>query len=133
MVYVIVGMAGVLGAWLRYAIGSFVHEGWSLSFPLGTLLINWLGCLLLGWFLTRVNQFLPAPPWLRAGFGSGFIGSFTTFSTFSYETVNLLHKGFWALAVSYVLLSLWGGLLMAWGGRWIATRLYRDTQNAGES
>ncbi|GIM44705.1 putative fluoride ion transporter CrcB 1 [Collibacillus ludicampi] len=116
MIYFIVGIAGVLGALFRYDLGLLIHSWWSLSFPLETLLINYLGCIILGWFTPWAASHKNFPSWIRVGFGTGFIGSFTTFSTFSAETLALIQKGLWGIAILYVLLSLWGGLLMAWCG-----------------
>jgi CrcB protein len=116
MNYVAVGVAGIVGALLRYFIGVAIDSGSSMSFPLATLLINLAGCFALGWFTEKSSAWLGLPAWLKAGIGTGLIGAFTTFSTFSVETVQLAEDHLWAQAASYVLLSLWGGLLMAWLG-----------------
>jgi CrcB protein len=116
MVYLAIGLAGALGAVLRYWLGEAVSGWWTNSFPIATLVINYLGCIALGWFTGRVSKLPSFPPWLRTGIATGLIGSFTTFSTFSVETLNLLQNGQWMLALLYVLLSLWGGLVLAWWG-----------------
>jgi fluoride exporter len=122
MIYFIVGFAGILGALFRYDLGLYIHSWWSKSFPLETLIINYLGCFILGWFTPWAKSRKNIPSWIRVGFGTGFIGSFTTFSTFSVETMELLQKGLWGTAILYVLLSLWGGLLMAWCGYSLSMR-----------
>ncbi|WP_019119246.1 fluoride efflux transporter CrcB [Brevibacillus massiliensis] len=115
MAYLVIGLAGSIGALLRYYAGLWSHEWWASPFPLGTLITNYLGCFVLAWFSTWVVA-RPVPEWLRLGITTGLIGSFTTFSTFSVETVQLLHAGLFLLALIYVLTSLWGGLLLAWLG-----------------
>ncbi|OYD09889.1 fluoride efflux transporter CrcB [Paludifilum halophilum] len=117
MNYLAVGVAGMVGALLRYAIGLLflpdrpVHE---VTFPFGTWIANGIGCFALGWFQTRVFSGLSSV-W-RTAIGTGLIGSFTTFSTFSVETVQLLQSGNPEMAAIYLLLSLWGGLFLAWAG-----------------
>ncbi|MEB3101425.1 fluoride efflux transporter CrcB [Ferviditalea candida] len=116
MLFIAVGVAGMIGAVLRYFLGIAVHGWWMHSFPLGTLLINYIGSFVLGWFTTWVNRAERVPAWFRVGFGTGLIGSFTTFSTFSIETVTLIHQQLWVDTLLYMTLSLFGGLLMAWSG-----------------
>lgn len=111
-----VGLAGSLGAVLRYEAGLWAHHWWQSAFPLGTLLINLSGCLVLGWFTVRVLAWPVLPEWLRLGFGTGLIGAYTTFSTFSVETLTLLREGRPGTAALYVALSLVGGLAFAWLG-----------------
>ncbi|MDN9012651.1 fluoride efflux transporter CrcB [Brevibacillus laterosporus] len=123
MSFFIVGLSGMLGAVSRYLVGAWTAGWWELSFPLGTLVVNFIGCMGLGvlnqYLLTR-NQL---PAWFTLGAGTGFIGSFTTFSTFSVETLALWHQHQYVLAICYVLASLWGGLMMAWFGSLIGARL----------
>ncbi|WP_438449287.1 fluoride efflux transporter CrcB [Gorillibacterium sp. sgz5001074] len=116
MVYLIVGLAGICGALLRYGIGLGVaREG--LSSIWATLPINLLGSFVLAGFLCYAESAgSRLHPWVKAGFGTGFLGAFTTFSTFSMETVRLLTAGQAGYAVLYVLASLWGGLAAAWLG-----------------
>ncbi|WP_018131918.1 fluoride efflux transporter CrcB [Effusibacillus pohliae] len=120
MLYLAVGTGGILGALLRYYLGVSVHAWWALPFPLATLVTNFIGCFVLGWFTTRVARLGWFPAWIRLGFGTGVVGSFTTFSTFSVETFELIRQGLWGTALLYVLLSLWGGLFLAWAGCRIA-------------
>ncbi len=115
MIYLSIGSFGIIGALLRYYLGISIHEWWVYSFPLGTLLINYIGAFTLGWFTYNVAH-LKIPEWFRIGFATGLIGSFTTFSTFSVETVNLLDKGLIIYALGYVALSLFGGLMFPFLG-----------------
>jgi CrcB protein len=114
--FLLVGMAGIIGALLRYLLGSYFNQWWFYDFPLATLLINLVGSFLLGWLTNFLPRFSSIPPYVLTALGTGLIGSFTTFSTFSVETVHLISAAKWGTAISYVLLSLWGGLLFSWFG-----------------
>lgn len=116
MVYLIIGLAGVCGALLRYAAGLLVlHAG--LASVWATLPVNLTGCFLLGAFTSYQENMHPSLHlWIKAGIGTGFLGAFTTFSTFSLESVNLLINGMVLPAALYVLASLTGGLAAAWLG-----------------
>lgn len=132
MVYAAVGAAGVIGALLRYYTGMLAHAWWNLQFPLGTLIINLIGCFVLSWFTFRTSD-TKMPQWFKASFGAGLIGSFTTFSTFSVETVELLHNRHWLTAILYVLASLWGGIFMAWAGQRAAVRQINARRRKGRA
>ncbi|SFX55726.1 CrcB protein [Thermoactinomyces sp. DSM 45891] len=116
MMYWMIGLAGMLGALLRYYIGLFIPSGELYGFPLGTLIVNFIGCFLLSWFTVWSMQRKSIPSWFRMGFATGFIGAFTTFSTFSVEVVKMLDHGLWIMGFFYLFLSLWGGLFLAWIG-----------------
>lgn len=115
-----VGIAGIVGAWCRYLISLAANPVGAAEFPWGTLACNLAGCLFLG-YLGRA-AFLKWSPRLQLAINTGFIGSFTTFSTFSVETVELFRGGEIGMAIAYVLLSLWGGLGLAWDGFALAKR-----------
>lgn len=111
MVYLLVGIAGTLGAILRYVIGLFFFT--NSSFPIATLAINLIGSFLLAWLTTSVFKKTSIPPALITAIGTGFVGSFTTFSTLSVETVTMFQKGELLLGAVYVFVSIVGGLLMS--------------------
>lgn len=124
MVYVVVGIAGMLGALLRYYVGVWLPTASFFGFPLGTLVVNFVGSFLLGWFATWSAR--PSfPLWLKTGIATGLIGSFTTFSTFSVDVLKLVQHHAWKMAFLYVFLSLFGGLLCAWSGFRVAKRAVR--------
>lgn len=104
-VYLLIALGGALGAVGRYAFGGWVHTRLGAAFPWGTLAVNVLGSTLLGLVLGILNQ-VPVSVEARAFLTIGVLGAFTTFSTFSYETVALLRDGEWRLAVPYVGASL---------------------------
>ncbi|MCC9087320.1 MULTISPECIES: fluoride efflux transporter CrcB [Bacillus] len=132
MIYLLVGTGGIIGSLLRYYLGVFTHSWWGYDFPLGTLLINLIGCFVLGWFTSRIVKLKQFHPHVLAGLGTGLVGSFTTFSTFSVETVTLIQHHLAGFAFLYVLLSLFGGLMMSWLGYDIGHRSFKRLQRKGE-
>ncbi|WP_340455326.1 fluoride efflux transporter CrcB [Oceanobacillus sp. HCA-5259] len=118
MNFLLVMIGGFFGAMSRFALGEWIHI--DNGFPLGTFIINLTGCFVLGWFLTYVNQKKKVRAEFALIFGTGFVGSFTTFSTFSVETINLFQQGlvFWGLF--YVLATTILGLLLTYLGHKLA-------------
>lgn len=114
---------GAAGTLARYGLQGFVQYRAGSSFPTGTLIVNLVGCLLLGGITQYGLHHLSLPPDWRVGISVGFLGAFTTFSTFGLETVRLLENGEWIRAVSYVTLSVVGGLLAIVSGMRIADYL----------
>ncbi|MCM3727535.1 fluoride efflux transporter CrcB [Neobacillus cucumis] len=106
-----VGVGGFFGALLRYLIGKEIPA--PSGFPLGTLVINLLGGLFLSWFFTITVKRTNISPNLKLTIGTGFTGAFTTFSTFSVETLNLIKNDQIILACLYVVLSILGGIILA--------------------
>lgn len=89
----IISLGAVLGANARYWLGGWAAEKFGAAFPYGTLLINLTGSFVLGLFVTLItDRFLVDPNW-RLFIAIGFLGSYTTFSTYTYESVNLLLNG----------------------------------------
>ncbi|RDI45616.1 fluoride efflux transporter CrcB [Falsibacillus pallidus] len=128
MVYFVVGAAGILGALCRYYLGIFIGDYWTHTFPLATLITNLVGCFILGGFTAHLFKLKILHPFLLKGIGTGFVGSFTTFSTFSVETVEMIKGSHIGLALLYVILSMWGGLLFAWAGYKIGDKAYLKNQ-----
>lgn len=122
LIYLLIGTGGMVGALLRYFLGVNVDTGWSAAFPLSTLAANYIGCFTLGWFAAWSTSVQAVPVWARKSISTGVIGSFTTFSTFSLETVELFRQGMMWTGSLYVLLSFFGGLLMVEIGNWAAGR-----------
>lgn len=103
----------------RYILGRAVPVPLN-GFPTGTLVINLIGCFFLGWFFTITATNRKIRPEIRLGIGTGLTGAFTTFSTFSIETNNLLAHNHYGLAVTYVLLSVSFGIMLTGVGVKIA-------------
>ncbi|MCO5787587.1 fluoride efflux transporter CrcB [Pseudomonas sp. G11-1] len=111
-----IALGGALGAMARFGLGQGVATLWPGAFPLGTLLINLLGCLAIG---VLYGAWLNRPelsPLLQQGLMIGFLGAFTTFSTFSLDAWRLLETGQSLLALGYVLLSVCLCLIATWAG-----------------
>jgi CrcB protein len=111
-----ISIGGFLGANARFAVGMWAAERWGSAFPWGTLLINVTGSFVLGFYLTLVTERFTGRSATRLFVATGFLGAFTTFSTFSYETVRLLESGTATVALEYVALSLMFGLIAAVAG-----------------
>lgn len=108
MVYLLVGCGGVIGALLRYGVAAATVHWWSGGFPIATLFVNCLGCFLLPFLTGKLTSRITVS--MQKAITTGIIGSFTTFSTFSVETITLLEQGKIEPAIWYMLLSVGGGL-----------------------
>jgi|UniRef100_A0A7C4KJ20 CrcB protein len=117
--FLLISLGAVLGANLRYWVGGWAAERLGAQFPFGTLMINLTGSLILGFFLTLATQrFLIDPRW-RVFFTIGFLGSYTTFSTYTYESVALMTTGHWVTGLLNLLGSALLGGLAAGVGVWL--------------
>jgi CrcB protein len=112
-----IGVGGCLGAIARYLLGGIVTQRMSASaFPWGTFVVNVSGCLLLGFFGALAWARLGWPPVVRLGLLTGFLGAYTTFSTWNMETFQLLQAGnFWRAGLN-LLGSATAGLVATWLG-----------------
>ncbi|HEX8235808.1 MAG TPA: CrcB family protein [Abditibacteriaceae bacterium] len=128
-------LAGALGTAARYGLTSTIHSWLSgrgsggfvtgaqgTIFPLGTLVVNVIGSLLLA-FITTLALHEAVKPELRLTLGTGFLGAFTTFSTFELESENLLSSGAWWLSTVYIAGNLLLGFSAIFLGRAIALRV----------
>ncbi len=118
-----VAAAGALGALARYGLSGLVHRWAGPSFPWGTLVVNLLGCFLLGLLATLSVERWTLSATSRAAVLIGFLGAFTTFSTFSWETLQLLREGAVARALLNAAGSVLLGLVAAWAGYVLGSRL----------
>jgi CrcB protein len=110
MIYLLIALGGALGSLLRYSFGGAVQRLSASGFPTGTLFVNVSGCFIIG-ILVRQFMNMQLSPELRALLIVGFCGGFTTFSTFSAETIGLIEGGEYSRATGYVILSV--GLCLA--------------------
>jgi CrcB protein len=111
MTYLAISIGAVLGANLRFLLGRAIAERAGTAFPIGTLVINVTGSFLIGLLLVLVTERVVAPPWVRPMIAIGFLGSYTTFSSFSYETLALVQNGAWGPAVLNIALSVSASLV----------------------
>jgi CrcB protein len=102
----LIGAGGFLGAVARYAIGLWIGQRWGRAFPFGTFFINISGSFLIGFLMSLFTERLVLNPQWRMFFIIGFIGSYTTFSTFEYETGALIGDSEWLFAMFNVVLSV---------------------------
>lgn len=114
---------GALGTLARYGLQGLVQSRTGSSFPAGTLVVNIFGCFLLGGIAEYALTHLSVPPEWRIGITVGFLGAFTTFSTFTFEAVRLIQDGEWARAGTYLLMSVAGGMLAIVAGMRLADRI----------
>ena len=104
--YLIIGVGGFLGAISRYIVALWIGQRWGRIFPLGTFFINVSGCFLISLLMSLFTEkFMVNPQW-RLFLVVGFLGAYTTFSTFEYETGTLVRDGEWAIALANILLSV---------------------------
>jgi CrcB protein len=121
--YIAIALGGMLGANARYVFGLYIADRLGTSFPYGTFVINVTGSLVIGFFLTLVSERLPLNPLWRLFFATGFLGAYTTFSTYSYETATLIRDGAYTSALVYCLGSVVVGLVGVIAGIAAAERL----------
>jgi CrcB protein len=107
----LIAVGGMLGALSRYALSKWIYQAVNDLFPWGTLAINLSGSLLIGIFFELFDQSV-IPSDLRSLITIGFLGAYTTFSTYSLETVNLLREGEIRLCLTNVVLSNVLGLML---------------------
>ncbi|QUP86679.1 fluoride efflux transporter CrcB [Exiguobacterium sp. PFWT01] len=122
MIYIYVGLAGAVGALARYGLGMMIDSIGPSAFPVSTLLINLIGSFLLGWLTHMFLRTGKLSPQFVTIVGTGMIGSFTTFSTFSVETIRLLDESRIGVALLYVFLSITLGLGSSWLGYRVGVR-----------
>lgn len=115
-VYLFVGIGGAIGSILRYLVSIVTLEYFGTGFPYGTLFVNLVGSFVLAWFTSRIIALNKIAEYLSAAIGTGLIGSFTTLSTLSVDVVALAEKGHLSYVIIYFLMSILGGLLLAFAG-----------------
>jgi fluoride exporter len=121
--YFAIAIGGVLGCWARYAMTNLVQAIYGRDFPYATLSINVLACFMMGFLFEETLDRLTISPVLRVGILTGFIGGFSTFSTFAMETLLLAEQGEPARGLLYVLVSIVLGLASVTGGVYLARNL----------
>jgi CrcB protein len=121
--YLAVAAGGALGTTLRYFVGGTVFARTPTPFPLATFVINVTGSFVIGFFLTLATERMNVSPQLRLAVSVGFVGAYTTFSTFEYETIRLVEEGRLIHALLNVVLSVTVGFIAVWGGIALARKL----------
>jgi len=114
--YLAVAAGGAVGAMLRYYMTLSGLGRAAQPFPMATFVINITGSFIIGFFLTLVTERIPINPHIRLAVAVGFVGAYTTFSTFEYETARLLEGKDFVYAFFYVVLSFAVGFGAVWAG-----------------
>ena len=109
--YFIIGIGGFFGAVCRYMVALWIGQKWGRTFPLGTFVVNISGSFLIGLLMSFFTEKFMVSPQVRLFLVVGFLGAYTTFSTFEYETGNLLKDGEWSIALANVILSVIAGFV----------------------
>jgi len=121
--YLLIAIGGALGALLRYSIGVVAAQRFGPRFPVGTLSINISACLMIGFTLEYLKHHAGLNPVWRYGFAIGFIGAYSTFSTFEWETWSDLTSGAFWIGIAYVAFSLIAGFIAVAAGSFAARSL----------
>ncbi len=110
------GLGGLLGTLARYGLSGLVDRRFGETFPTGTLVVNLVGCLLAGIVFQLLQERFLVDPVVRATVLIGFLGGFTTFSSFGLQTFTLLREGEMAMASLNMIASNLLGLFLVWAG-----------------
>ena len=121
--YLLIALGGAAGSIARYWVGSTVSGRIGTKFPYGTFVINITACVIIGFALTFLSKRADLSPAWRYLVPIGFIGAYSTFSTYEWETLSTLRSGAFFLAALYAVGSLLLGLVAVWGGAVLADML----------
>jgi len=118
--YFFIALGGALGSLTRFWVGSAVANRFGTRFPYGTFLVNMTACVVIGFSLTFLGRRTELNPAWRFLIPIGFVGAYSTFSTFEWETFSTLQTGAFLSAALYVVLSCFLGLVAVWCGVMVA-------------
>lgn len=119
----VIMLGGSLGALMRFVVSGSITEKLGTSFPYGTLTVNVLGSFVMGFLAMFLVERMGLDPLLRLGIFVGFLGAFTTFSTFSMETMNLFEQGESVRALVNMFVSVAFSVLAVWLGVMLGKQL----------
>ena len=112
----LIGIAGLLGTLARYYLSGWADEWWGGTFPIGTMIVNALGCFAIGFLFHATEEKYLVDPVIRSAILVGFLGGFTTFSSFAVQSFTLLRGGEIFLAGVNILVSNIAGVILVWLG-----------------
>ncbi|MGD0730250.1 MAG: fluoride efflux transporter CrcB [Terracidiphilus sp.] len=118
--YFLIALGGALGSIARYWVGSAIANRMGTRFPYGTFVINMTACVIIGFSLTFLARRADLSSAWRFLVPVGFVGAYSTFSTYEWETLSTIRTGAFALAALYAVGSLILGLAAVWGGAALA-------------
>lgn len=116
--FLLISLGAIFGANLRYWVSDLVNQRWQNDFPMGIFLVNLFGCFILSFFMTLTAERFIIDPRLRLFFTVGFLGAFTTFSTYSFDSINLITNGQLGLGLA----NLFGSAIL--GGLAVVLAIY---------
>ncbi len=119
----LVALGGALGAVTRFLVGAAFARRFGVVWPYGTFFINVTGCFIIGVFLPVLADRPGVHEAWKYLLPIGFVGAYTTFSTYEYETLRLVETGAYRLAGSYVVLSNLVGFAAVWAGVWLGRKI----------
>jgi len=114
--YLYIAIGGALGSIARYWVGSSVADRLGIRFPYGTLIVNISACIIIGFSMTWLGRRTDLSPAWRFLIPVGFIGAYSTFSTYEWETLSNLRAGEFGIAALYAIGSFAAGLAAVWCG-----------------
>ena len=118
--YLLIALGGALGSVARYWVGSTIANRMGSKFPYGTFVINMTACVIIGFSLTFMARRVELNSAWRFLVPVGFIGAYSTFSAYEWETLSTVRSGAYLLAAVYAIGSLIFGLAAVWGGSALA-------------
>ncbi len=118
--YLLIAFGGALGSIARYWVGTTIAGRMGTKFPYGTFVINITACMIIGFSLTVLSKRADMNPAWRFLIPVGFIGAYSTFSTYEWETFSTIRTGAFLLAALYAVSSLILGLVAVWAGSALA-------------
>ena len=117
---VVVAIGGSIGAAARYVVSTWATERYGSDFPYGTLIVNVVGCFIIGAFMVLVTERVIAHPYWRLLVAVGFVGGLTTFSSFGYETLKLVEDAQFQWAAYNIMTNFIFGFFATWLGMTLA-------------
>ncbi len=118
---VAVAVGGSIGATTRYLVSTWAAGRFGTAFPYGTLIVNIVGCFIIGAFMTAATERFIVNPYCRLIITVGFVGGLTTFSSFSYETFKLIEDG----SITMVMYNLLGNFILGFLATWLGIAAVR--------
>jgi fluoride exporter len=121
--WLLIGLAGAAGTLSRYGVGLWARSALGASFPYGTLIVNVVGSFLIALVAELAISTTLISPTVRLTLMTGFMGGLTTYSSFNFETTNLLRERAWALSFANLAATLFGCFVAGWLGLMAARKL----------